>query len=138
MLYEVINPSDKVTLETESEPAAIAAVLLLGRGKYGLSNEKGETVVPIFLLGGYDAWAKEKGYDLGKVIEEASPEIAKALESSAVCSLSNRSALKAALGDDPGAVARWNEAKRTSMNDLCGAARSIAKHLRENLHKVTT
>ena len=36
MLFEIINPSDPYTLETDSYAAAVAAVCILGEGKYGL------------------------------------------------------------------------------------------------------
>lgn len=38
MIYEVINPSDVVTFEADDLAIARAAVLLVGRGQYGIGE----------------------------------------------------------------------------------------------------
>ncbi len=43
----------------------------------------------------------------------------------------------AALGNDPAALERWNEKKRSSLNNICKAARLLAKHLRDSTKPVT-
>lgn len=39
MIYEVINPSDAITFKAEDEKLAVATVILLGEGQYGLHRE---------------------------------------------------------------------------------------------------
>ena len=130
MIYEIINPSDKITLEADALDVARAACLALGKGHYGLTEAAGPRVLPIFLLGGYDDWARENNFDLGAVLAENGPEVAAALESCAVISAGQRAALVAATNGDPAALGRWNEQRRSSMNDICGCAKQLAAALR--------
>lgn len=54
---EISNPSDKAFCSIEDWEAACLAVNLVGNGKYGLhSNVEGGKDMPIFFLGGADAW----------------------------------------------------------------------------------
>lgn len=59
MIYEIINPSDKVMIEADNFLIAAAAVLLLGRGRYGLRKvypkDGDERFVPVLIFGG-DEW----------------------------------------------------------------------------------
>ena len=107
--YEIINPSDKCFLSGENLEAICAAVALIGDGKYGLTSDDGSTVMPVFILGGRDAWWKEKfGHEAQEfVVRENFPAIAAALRSF-----------------------RY-ETKRSSMNNIGAAARAMAKHLEE-------
>lgn len=134
-LYEVINPSDAVTFEAESDDVAAIAVLFLGRGKYGCTDEQGSDVLPLLLFGS-DGWiekfcADRKLADLSDFLSANAEALAKALESTSVCSLANRKALVAAVGPDPVALERWNEAKRSSLNNICAAARKLAAAFRK-------
>jgi hypothetical protein len=68
MIYELINPSDKVTFEGSDDMVAAISALLLGRGKYGLDSAVGEPVLPVFLLGGCTDWLAENGVNLDQFI----------------------------------------------------------------------
>lgn len=58
--YELVNPSDKVLLQSEEfEPACLAAIHA-GHGWYGLEGEGGELVLPILATGGADEWFTER------------------------------------------------------------------------------
>lgn len=136
MIYEISNPSDCITIEADDELVACVAVLLLGSGKYGLVRQDGATVLSIFLLGGADAWIAERvGDNLDEWIEAHSTELATVLDTAMVVSVGLRApllkAIAAAGGDRQGALAAFNEERRTSMNDICGRARRLAARLRE-------
>lgn len=85
MLFEIINPSDPYTMESDSLEVAAVAVCLLGSGAYGLKElDSSEPLeVPIFLLGGHDEWFQEK---FGRTFKESADHVdaesmAKCLES---------------------------------------------------------
>lgn len=133
MIFDVINPSDPITLEHEDPLIAAMAVLWIGRGRMGLVDEQGESVLPVFLFGGAEAWLEEHGIeDVGTYLRANRGELAAALESAVLCSPRDRAAVLAALGPEamPAALARWNEAKRSSLNDICGAMHEMAASIR--------
>lgn len=131
MIYEVINPSDAVTFEAPSDRIAQLATLLLGEGAYGLEREDGaRDVLPIFLFGGADQWLSEhfpEGY--GEAVDADGLEIAKALRSLGYCKVRDRKAMIAAIGTDAAALARWNDVKRSSLNNIGKRAQQIAEAL---------
>jgi len=43
MLFKIINPHDSYTLKADDPRVAMVAVLIIGEGKYGLDDEKGES-----------------------------------------------------------------------------------------------
>lgn len=59
MLFELINPSDKYTIEAPDLETAALAICILGAGKYALHGIDNDEQVPIFLFGGHDKWFKE-------------------------------------------------------------------------------
>lgn len=119
-IYKVSNPSDPITLAAESDAVAACAGLMLGRGKFGVHRkEDGETVLPIFLLGGFEAWADEVQFDAGD-IPARWRELVACLRTVAV-------------GEPPEDVrgdreklAAWNDKHRSSMNDISAAAQQVA------------
>ncbi len=120
-VYEVSNPSDRVTLLADSDAVAACAGLALGEGRYGITRGD-ETVLPIFLLGGFKQWADEVGFDPGDIAARWR-EITACLRT-------------AAIGNPPEDVRRdldrlaaWNNERRTSMNDIPGRATALAKAL---------
>ena len=50
MIYEIINPSDAITFKAEDEKTAVATVILLGEGQYGLEREDGKKDYPFLLF----------------------------------------------------------------------------------------
>ncbi len=131
MIYEVINPSDPVTLEAQDIEAAQAACLLLGEGAYALHDADGKEVMPLFLLGGLNEWAEQHKFDLGRIRRDKLPAVIECLESAACCEIRDRQAILAAVGDDPEALARYNDTKRSSLNDICGRAFKLAAGLKD-------
>jgi hypothetical protein len=132
MIYEIINPSDPITISTDDVLIAKAATLLLGHGAFGLRDETGESVLGIYLFGcGDEALQKEGFEDLGQFVMDHREELSRCFESAMVCGIKHRVALLAAIGDDPQALERFNESERTSMNNIAGRAFEFAAQLRE-------
>lgn len=139
MIYEIINPSDPYTMVADDFKVAAAAVLLLGRGKLGLSCEEDHKQhVPVMLFGGAEEWLKEHDLeDLGGFIEAHRAEVAEALESVLIGSESDRKTFDKVIAciSDPGdrqkARDTYHDQKRSSMNDIGGAAWEYAADLRK-------
>lgn len=135
-VYEIVNPSDKVLLQADDELTACVATLLLGQGKYGLRDQAGETVLSIMIFGGSDEWLAEKGItDLAAWVTDHRAELAAVYESAFYGSANELAALELALADLPpdkrvAARKRYNEQKRTSMNNIGAACAYWAEHLR--------
>lgn len=133
MIYEVINPSDPVTLEAEDVEVAQVVCLLLGNGAYALRDEDGKEVMPLFVIGGLDEWAEQNKFDMGRIRRDKLPAVIACLESAACCEIPDRQAILAAVRDDREAFARYNDAKRSSLNDICGYAFKLAARLKDGV-----
>lgn len=137
-VYELINPSDKITFEADSDQVAAAITIVIGSGAYGAVDAGGASACPLMLFGSAEeiqaSIRQLLGCDLGPFIRDHMDACCRALESFASVSLSDRAALMAALGDaGPEALSRWNEQKRTSMNRICAHAEQQAARWREQL-----
>ncbi len=111
-VFEIINPSDPYTVETDEFAAACLATIALGYGHYGLKEIGGEgREMPIFLFGGHDAWfRKQFGKTLPQLAEVAPrAKIAQCLESVTLCD-----------ADEP-----------SSLNDIGRRARELAAAMRK-------
>lgn len=131
--YELINPSDAICFETEDEEALRIAVMILGDGWYGLERDDGAKVLSVvaFSADSVNAAAAEC-HEFLKV-EQNKRRMAAALRTVLYCHLKDRVALEAAFADLPeeqrrAAVARFNDQKRTSLNDIGARALSLAEH----------
>lgn len=143
MLYEIVNPSDQMTIEADDPIVAGVAALYLGEGKIGLTAEDGTEAFPIMIFGGdevLDQWLISVG--IGKVDDlrawalERRDEIAACLESVVYGSFSDRKGILATLKGKEHheiltAMAAWNDEKRSSLNDFSRAAFMLAKRVRE-------
>lgn len=128
MLFEIINPSDPYTLETDSYAAAVAAVCILGEGKYGLDPIDCDVPkVPLALFGDlpphvYQA-AGVKDFDelAARLNSDAAfnEATAAALDSVRIGTERERTADKASHDD-----------RRSSLNDIGGRAWAYAEALR--------
>lgn len=122
--YEITNPSDPITVQADEDLVAAAAALLLGHGKYG-ARRGDTTVCPIFILGGYEEWAKEVGFGREYIDKNWLKIVA-----------SRRRRGSPGAGCRPrrcaGRLAAWNEQKRSSMNDISAAAVRYAAELEKN------
>ena len=133
-IVELQNPSDAITFEMTDLKSAAAAVLLLGRGAYGLEDAKGETLVPIMLFGINEKWMKENGIDLDAFIPANYAPMAEFLESVCYGCAAEREAVEVACSRMETAKAAehrawWNDKKRSSMNNISKGALQLAAQL---------
>ena len=141
-VYEIINPSDKCTLEAPGDAVAAVAVLLLGQGAFGVERCDGDTMRPILPFFRFasnaevalEAWARDElGTPLDDNISAHKSLLAAALESVLYGSAEDRRVYHRALDliDDPTKRQQWRDewedSRRSSMNKICGAAWSMAR-----------
>lgn len=142
MIYEIINPSDAVTIEAQDSVLASIAIIVLGNGQYGLYDEDGRTVLGIFALSKPEKlieWLRDNGVEDTKMDEfyaKNGEEIATILESVVYGNISDRKAITALTesmtrSDRLKAMAKYNDSKRSSMNDIGSAACDLAKGFRK-------
>lgn len=136
MIYEIINPSDAVTIKSDNLVNAGVACWLVSSA-YGLHDETGETVLPIAIFGGQDEWFKEHGVDNSETyIMEHKEEIADVLETVMYGRIEERSAIEHAMSKmSPEKAEEYirelNERRRTSLNNIEAACLSLARKLRK-------
>jgi hypothetical protein len=143
MIFEVQNPSDAMTIEADDYVVAGVAMLYLGEGKIGLTDEAGETAFPILAFGGdeaLDGWLEHVGIglldDLRPYCVENKDKIAVCLESIVYGSISDRKGILATVEGREYhevliAMKAWNDAKRSSLNDFSAVAFSLASQIRQ-------
>ena len=139
VVYEITNPSDPYTIEGDDLAVVCVATILLGHGAYGLCTANGERAMPVLLFGGHELWFTEK---FGSTLEELLPatpyaRIADCLDTVLIGSFRERQEYHRTLQliDDPEKrllySERWHEGRRSSLNDIGGMARRLAKALRQ-------
>jgi hypothetical protein len=142
VIYEIINPSDACTIEAQDTVLASIAIIVLGNGQYGLYDEDGRTVLGIFALSKPEKlieWLRDNGVEDTKMDEfyaKNGEEIATILESVVYGDASDRKAIVALTEsmtkpDRLKALAKYNDSKRSSMNDIRSAAFELAKGFRK-------
>ena len=136
MILEIMNPSDACTIESDDIVVAGLAIALISNGQYALDNEKGETVVPIFFLGGFKDWLKEHNVsDVDKYIDEKHTKMADVLASIVYGGFTDRQLFNLATKDMPPDKLleyrkEWNDKKRSSLNDISTVCLRYADKLR--------
>lgn len=136
--YELINPSDKIILSCEDDLVAACCALVLGRGRFALCRCSDEVeVLPLLFGTRSETWLKENGIeDLAAYLDEHCDQAVACLESVFYGSIREIDALESALSEVDGAarvaaMARYNNRKRSSLNDIGAACHEIATLLRE-------
>ncbi len=117
MKFNLINPSDPYTFEAPDLEIAAVAVCLLGNGQYladalGDDADKGNNV-PAFLFGGHDEWFASR---FGAGFEAVTDR----------CMEGHAEILAACL-----ASVTLGRPERSSLNDIGGRAKYLAKAIRE-------
>jgi len=146
VIYDIVNPSDAVTIEAGDSVLASIAIIVLGNGQYGLYDEDGRTVLGIFALSTPEMlieWLRDNGVEDTKMDEfyaKNGDEIATILESIVYGDASDRKAITALTEsmtktDRLKAVAKYNDSKRSSMNDIGTAALELAKGFRKKVQE---
>jgi hypothetical protein len=139
MYYQIINPSDTYTMRTDDPKLAVLAGIILGNGTYGVSDEAGNEILPIFLLDprGLIAWCEAQyGCAPGALYANADKRaLAACLNSVAICSLTDRGLWDMAVHamTDPAARQAWLEAwhdhQRSSINNIGARAWASARSI---------
>jgi len=142
MLFEIINPSDPYTLRAEDPRVAMAAVLLLGNGQYGLRDEKDESYDTLLLFTSGEATEKRlQGMfgegSLGGFLKEHKSAVADCLDSVMSFGFKERNTydtwIEAIESEEKREEfrAKIHDKNRSSLNDIGGRAWEYAKRLRE-------
>jgi hypothetical protein len=135
MIYEIINPSDKYTMESNDKAAACAACLFLGEGKYALSDMDGNRVLPILAFGNADpneVMQDTCGITLTETVATKKPAIAAALRSVMIGDPSFRTLWKDASEETK---AKYLDENRSSMNNIAKRAQQLADHFTDVANK---
>lgn len=139
MLYDIINPSDTMSFRAPDLQVAALSMFLLSDGKFGADcREGGGEDVPIFLLGGAQAWWDEKfDTSIDETIIRRAVDVADALDSIVYGDWGSRPHFEQQLKAFEDEQARrdfietWNDEHRSSMNNVVEVASGIAEQLRE-------
>ena len=148
-LYEIVNPSDKCCIEALNDKIAFVAILLLGEGKYGCEKEDGTSLPSLMLFAteqqilqtlekveiGSGPTISER---LESFLNEHGNDVVSAWESITYCSMSARKGLMAAfegLPDKVERLAKYNDERRSSLNDIGEYAHHLASAYRKKFNK---
>ena len=141
MTYELINPSDTYIFEAPNREVAALAVGMINT-MYGARTENDDPLWAIPFLGFSDP---EKWYiqTFGRTIcdglDALASELADALDSFTLCGFKQYRFYQAACNaiDDPAKkqafIAEWDDAHRSSINNIGEQARQLAKMVRETI-----
>lgn len=140
--FEIINPSDYLTIQAEDPVAAAVPILVIGGGRLGLRNlATDETVLPVMLFGGLDDWLADHGFAnvdaLWAWTAEHWRDVVAAMESVVVGDGDSRKLLEVELERIEGDAAKrehriaFNDARRSSLNDIAGLLMQNAERYRE-------
>lgn len=139
MVYEIVNPSDRYTIEGELEAAAVATVLL-GGGMYALEDPDDRIVLPVFFGATPDRldhyWHATFGRGFHESATALTLDVIAALESVLIGSRAERKRLERVLAaisspaEREAARAAWHDGRRTSQNDIGAAAARYARTMR--------
>jgi hypothetical protein len=140
MIYELINPSDATTFVAGDLKIAALVTFLVGGGGYSAEPEDDKAAgVPMFLFGGAEEWWNKTfpGEPMGEAVEANREEVVIALRSVCYGNATSRrlyDRAMAAITDEEkrvAFVAEWNDANRSSLNNIMGRAHSIADGIEE-------
>lgn len=123
-VYELVNPSDAWTFIAPSDKIAFLVAIAVGRGQTSAKREGWEGGMYVFGLGDPDKdFKKEFGEELEGAISRHKAEL---IESLRTFMIHREQAKKAPTGK---ALVKWNNERRSSLNDFGGYALKLAKHL---------
>ena len=140
-IFEIINPSDHLTIQADNPVAAAVPILVIGEGRLGLrSLATDETVLPVMLFGGLDDWLADHGFaDVAALwawTAEHWREVVSAMESVVVGDGDSRKLLELELESIEDGAKRehriaFNDARRSSLNNIAGLLMQNADRYRE-------
>jgi hypothetical protein len=130
VIYDVITASDQMCVEASDLKVAQIAIIFLGEGLYGLRDASGKTVLPLFAFGGGEKWVEENIGDVGAFLDAHGEEVAVCLDTLLYCKADVRSIVMGGLGGSLKSIEKFNDEKRTSLNNVAGQAREVAEAIR--------
>lgn len=131
VLYKFVNFSDVITFYADNDDYARAATLLVGEGKSGCQKEDGSSLDYCFTA--FSGEAPKEVYDfIMKAVKDKDEKLLNALNSFAVCDFGERAIFDdyTKNGTDKEKLEKWDETKRTSLNDFCSYAKNLAKTIK--------
>lgn len=137
LMYEIINPSDCVTILAPNFEVALLTILIIGNGKIGGKpvNHKGPDI-PLFMFGGFQEWFDHHYPDqnINSMLEKHNDAIIVALRTACTGSPANRKEFdQAMLVSNPAQrtkfLADWDEQRRTSKSQIANFAHQTADTL---------
>lgn len=144
-IYELVNPSDAYTFDTDDVQALCVGVAMYSNGWYGITDDQDKCVIGVTALGGIEEWAKEQFGSMEKLKEvlatkEFRLRIATALETIMIGKTGTRKALMMCLKEVPEEKrkelqVKMIEEQRTSMNDIGGGMLRYAAGIRDKIKK---
>lgn len=135
-VWELINPSDKITFSGNDFKLVVIAVCLVGNCVYAAEEVGGNRIVPIFLFGSVDKWfIREYGSNFEDTYKSSDKkQLADILDSFTLGGYDDFIAYNKEAENIPPLELKkfkedWND-KRTSMNNICARAWEIASNIR--------
>ena len=132
-VYEIVNPSDHVTIEAPDDVVAVAAVTLVS--PFFAAAREGYTG-GLFALQAEDApdtWARAQGFDsFSALVVSRLTDVRDALKSAVLGDRELFEGILSDFTDDAGRDAfraRWDDHHRSSLNEIVGSAHEIAESM---------
>lgn len=142
--YEVVNPSDAATIIADEDVVAAVAVLVLSSGRYGVERVDGKPLdcpAPLIVFGGEQAYAEWCEQALGETLDNwlrtRRADVAVCLASCLYGDAQDRASYDNAIElieSEQGKSEyrrRWEDDRRSSMNQICKRAWSMARQLKD-------
>ena len=138
MIYEIVNPSDMVTIDAPNRLLATLAVVILGNGKYGgtcLDDDVEDMDVPLFLFGGCEEFMQEQFKStLDEAFAANKKEVGAVLNTALLGDKKDRASYNKGIELIPKDKQKewrdhWHDDRRSSMNDICAYAWQVAENI---------
>jgi len=126
-LYEFITPSDPITFYAPDDEVATAVALFVGNGQAGCVNVETEKHLGTMMICLAPAEAEKRAHVAVDIMKMRTQECLSAATTFAVCKPSDRDIYDdyTENGTNAEKVAKWDDKKRSSLNDWCGYARGL-------------
>lgn len=146
-IWDIINPSDPYTLETDDHDVAAVVCSILGNGGYGLKEINGDRRVPLMLFAADVVWFESTFRMTAAALFDAvmstkRDAVIAALDSVVIGSAVDRKTYFGALEhvSDPAVRDAWCETwhndRRSSTNDIGKLSWDMARQMREHAEGV--
>lgn len=137
MLHEIINPSDKYTIECNDMALLTASIFALGEGKYGTASNDTDFEVPITIFGqnGVEFFREKFGIEFGDYVLENKRKIGECLGTIVLGSYDDRAVYLSSLekikdeNEKRDFIAKWYNEHQTSENQIGQRALQISQIL---------